>query len=384
MARGMRTLSAAAVALLLIGGLQGHAQQQPQQQQPQQQPQQQQTAPDPATQPPIFRSGINFVRVDVILTDKNGNPVGDLQPGDFDVTEDGKSQKIETFKLVKLDGGRAQSMQEPVREIRTDYDEEAEAGRDDVRLFAIFLDDYHVKKGSSLSVRKQLSTFVQNNLGPSDMIGVMYPLESTAGVRMTRNHSAVMRGLEQFTGRKFDYQPKNQYEETYAHYPTEIVERIRNQVSLSAIKALIVHMGSLKEGRKALVLVSEGYTNIIPPQMRNADATMPGFGNPNYGNAQAGVNDPLEDRANWLASLDMDSDLREVYDTANKNNVAIYAVDPRGLPVFEFDINGGGGIGIQTDSSYLRSTMDTLRLLSENTDGRAIVNRNDLAVGMKQ
>ena len=386
----MRTLSAAAVALLLIVGLQGHAQQQPQQpkpqqqQQPQPQPQQQQTAPDPATQPPIFRSGINFVRVDVILTDKNGNPVGDLQPGDFDVTEDGKPQKIETFKLIKLDGGRAQSMQEPVREIRTDYDEEAEAGRDDVRLFAIFLDDYHVKKGSSLSVRKQLSTFVQNNLGPSDMIGVMYPLESTGAVRMTRNHSAVMRGLEQFTGRKFEYEPKNQYEETYAHYPTEIVERIRNQVSLSAIKALIVHMGSLKEGRKALVLVSEGYTNIIPPQMRNADATMPGFGNPNYGNAQAGVNDPLEDRANWLASLDMDSDLREVYDTANKNNVAIYAVDPRGLPVFEFDINEGGGIGIQTDSSYLRSTMDTLRLLSENTDGRAIVNRNDLAVGMKQ
>src|SRR6185436_16241678 len=116
-------------------------------------------------------------------------------------------------------------------------------------------------------------------------------------------------------------------EETYAHYPAEIVEKVRNQVSLSAIKALIVHMGSLKEGRKALVLVSEGYTNMIPPQMRNADAQMPGVGNPNYGNASAGVNDPLEDRANWLAGLDMDSDLREVFDTANKNNVSIYAVD---------------------------------------------------------
>src|SRR5689334_16837424 len=167
MASRMRTFVAAAVALLFVLGLQGHAQQQQQQQQ-QQQPQQQ-TPPDPATQPPIFRSGINFVRVDVILTDKNGNPVGDLQPSDFDITEDGKPQKIETFKLVKLDGGRAQAMQEPVREIRTDYDEEAEAGRDDVRLFAIFLDDYHVRKGSSLSVRKQLSTFVEQNLGPSDM-----------------------------------------------------------------------------------------------------------------------------------------------------------------------------------------------------------------------
>jgi VWFA-related protein len=393
MASRMRMLPAA--ALLFVLGLQGHAQQpggaqpqqQPQQSKPQQPAQPQPAAPAQpadAAQPPTFRTGINFVRVDVILTDKNGNPISDLQPADFDVTEDGKPQKIETFKLVKLDGGRAQAMQEPVREIRTDYDEENEAARDDVRLFAIFLDDYHVRRGSSLSVRKQLSTFVENNLGPSDMIGVMYPLESTASVRMTRNHSAVMRGLEQFTGRKFDYQPKNQYEETYAHYPTEIVERVRNQVSLSAIKGLIVHMGSLKEGRKALVLVSEGYTNIIPPQMRNADAQMPGLGNPAYGNAQAGVNDPNEDRASWLASLDMDSDLRDVYDMANKNNVAIYAVDPRGLPVFEFDINEGGGIGIQTDSTYLRSTMDTLRLLAENTDGRAIVNRNDLAIGMKQ
>ena len=28
--------------------------------------------------------------------------------------------------------------------------------------------------------------------------------------------------------------------------------------------------------------------------------------------------------------------------------------------------------------------MDTLRVLADQTDGRAIVNRNDLAVGMKQ
>jgi VWFA-related protein len=378
MASRMRTFLSAGIALLLVLGAQGHAQQQ------QPPPPQAQQPPADQPQPPIFRAGINYVRVDVIISDKAGNPIADLQPADFDITEDGKPQKIDTFKLVKLDGGRAESMKEPPREIRTDYDEESEAARDDVRLFAIFLDDYHVKRGSSLSVRKQLATFVENNIGPSDMVGVMYPLESTGSVRMTRNHSAVMRGLQQFLGRKFEYEPKNQYEEIYAHYPTEVVERIRNQVSLSALKALIVHMGSLKEGRKALVLVSEGYTNIIPPQMRNADATRPGYGNPAYGNANAGVNDINEDRAAWSAGLDMESDLREIYDTANKNNVAIYAVDPRGLPVFEFDINEGGGIGIQTDAKYLTSTMDTLRVLAENTDGRAIVNRNDLSAGMKQ
>src|SRR3989441_9462901 len=141
-------------------------------------------------------------------------------------------------------------------------------------------------------------------------------------------------------------------------------------------------MGSLKEGRKGLILVSEGFTNMLPPQMRNRDATMPGSGNPNAFNPMAGVNDPNEDRAAFFASVDLESDLREVYDTANRNNVAIYAVDPRGLPGFEFDINEG--VNIQTDATYLRSTMDTLRTLADNTDGRAIVNRNDLDVGMKQ
>ncbi|OLC49083.1 MAG: hypothetical protein AUH43_08370 [Acidobacteria bacterium 13_1_40CM_65_14] len=340
---------------------------------------------DPAReggQQPVFRTGISFVRVDVIITDKNGNQIADLQAADFDVTEDGKAQKIETFKLVKLDGGRMDAIKEPPRQIRTDYDEESEAARDDVRLFAIFLDDYHVRRGASMAVRNPISKFIDTQLGPSDMIGVMYPLESTASVRMTRNHDAVMRAIQQFQGRKYDYTPRNQFEERYAYYPTEIVEKVRNQVSLSAIKSLIVHMGSLKEGRKGLILVSEGFTNMLPPQMRNRDATMPGSGNPNAFNPMAGVNDPNEDRAAFFASVDLESDLREVYDTANRNNVAIYAVDPRGLPGFEFDINEG--VNIQTDATYLRSTMDTLRTLADNTDGRAIVNRNDLDVGMKQ
>src|SRR5262245_64921278 len=55
----------------------------------QQAPPQQPPPADPA-QPPVFRTGINFVRVDVIISDKTGNPIADLSQADFDVTEDGK------------------------------------------------------------------------------------------------------------------------------------------------------------------------------------------------------------------------------------------------------------------------------------------------------
>jgi VWFA-related protein len=370
-----------AVALAALASLRGDAQQQQPAQSGQQPPQQQQQQP---AAPPTFRTGINYVRVDVIVSDKTGQPVDDLKQTDFEVLEDNKPQAVDSFKLIHLDGGRVESTAQAPKQIRTDYDEEAEAARDDVRLFGIFLDDYHVRKGTSLSVRNPLSRFIETQIGPSDMVGVMYPLETTSSVRFTRNHEAVMKAMTQFVGRKFEYTPRNQFEEQYANYPTETVERIRNQVSLSAIKGLIVHMGTLKEGRKSLIIVSEGFTNALPPQMRNANAQMPGLGNPAAFDPSAGdANDPNEQRYQAFAQFDMESDLRNIYDEANKQNVAIYAVDPRGLAAFEFDINENIG-SFQVDQQYLRTTMDTLRTLAENTDGRAIVNRNDIEAGMKQ
>ena len=57
-----------------------------------------------------------------------------------------------------------------------------------------------------------------------------------------------------------------------------------------------------------------------------------------------------------------------------------YAVDPRGLTPFEFDLStqGQANVSLTKDRAMLESTMDTLRILADETDGRAIVNSNDL------
>jgi VWFA-related protein len=325
---------------------------------------------------PVFRSGINFVRVDVIVSDKDGAAVADLGQDDFEVVEDGKPQTIETFKFIKLD--EIETFTDgPPRPIRTEYDEETEAARDDVRLIAIFLDDYHVRKETSMRVREPLVRFIETEVRPADMVGLMYPLQPLSSIRMTRNHAAIMGGINQFLGRKYDYTPMNYIEERYVRYPTEVVERIRNQVSLSALKALIIRLGSLKEGRKALILVSEGYSNILPPQFRDRIAGVPGSGN--VGSSFGAT----EDQAQFLASADMNQDLRNIYGEANRQNVAIYPVDPRGLAPSEFDVSERP-VDPRTDRQFLNSTLETLRILADETDGRAIVNRNDLAVGMKQ
>jgi VWFA-related protein len=378
----MRFRTAATVGLIAVAlaSTRGDAQQP--QTAPAQQPPPAGDQPTSTQPPPVFRAGINFVRVDIIVTDGSGVPVANLEPSDFEITEEGTPQQIETFKFIQLDGGLVAGAAAPPRPIRGESDEESEAARDDVRLFGVFLDDYHVRDGNSMAARQQIGRFIETQLGPSDMVGLMYPLQPAATVRFTRDHAAVRGSIERFLGRKFDYTPRNDYEQQYSQYPTEIVERVRNQVSLSAIQSLISRMGGLKEGRKALVLVSEGYTNILPPQMRDANSQMPGLGNPAARSPLAGDGDPNETRAQWAAGLDMERDLREVYAAASRQNVAIYPVDPRGLATGEFGIDQN--IGGRSSRDYMNATMDTLRVLASETDGRAIVNRNDLTTAMKQ
>ncbi|AMY11249.1 VWFA-related Acidobacterial domain protein [Luteitalea pratensis] len=353
------------------------------------QPQQGQPPPqDPNAPPaqPTFRTGINFVRVDAIVSDNKGRPVADLKPEDFEVMEDGKPQSIETFKLIRVDGNPPPGEAAP-REINSIYAEESEARRDDVRLFVIFFDDYHVRLGASLAVKDPLVKFIETQVGPLDMIAMMYPLDPLRAVSFTRNKKAVIQQILSWQGRKYQYiPPRNVFEEQYANYPVEVVEKIRNQVSLSALRGLMTRLGGMREGRKTVIVVAEGYTDYVPPQMRgtNAQSGIKGVGTSAM-TADASV-DPVgamaEDRTRFFGDMDIRMLMRDVTTDANRNNVSLYMLDPRGLAGFEFDINEG--VGLTADSSSLRTTQDSLRVMADETDGRAIVNRNDLGGGLAQ
>ena len=359
----------------------------PQGQAPQGQPPQGQ--PDQAgqgqPQTPVFRGGINFVRVDVIVDDRKGQPVIDLSQADFEVLEDGKPVSVEQFSLIKVDGNPRPGAPPP-SEIRTRNDEELIANREDVRVFVFFLDDYHVRRANSVTVRDPLTRFIQNQLRPNDIVAIMYPLTPVTDLSFTRNHNLVLGAINNFVGRKFDYTPVNQFEQNYARYSTDQVERIRNDVVMGALRGLSVRLGSLREGRKSVIFVSEGFTAMLPPQMRRQDASAPA--DPIQTAVAAGQQDSSREiTAEWFGQTDVYSRMREVTDTANRNNTSFYSLDPRGLAPFEYgfdDLPSGPPPSFATDSRALRMTQDTLRSLSEETDGKAIVNRNTLEQGLTQ
>ncbi len=347
--------------------------------------QQQGSAPAPAQTPPpvevpgqdvipTFRSGINFVRVDAIVTDKKGEPVDDLTIEDFQVQEDGKPQTVEQFKLVRVDRS-SRPADEPIREIRDRDDVEREATRDDVRIFVFFFDDYHTRDLNAMSIRRYLQEFVATQLRPADMVAFMYPLSPLDTITFTRNPQRIASTIERFVGRKYKYEPVNVFEQRYSNAPTEQVEMIRNQVVVGALRGLSTYLGGIGDGRKAIIYVGEGLSTSLPPSMRNQNAQ---FADP----LTARQDSPIEDTAAFFNYTDVLQRLRDITDAANRTNTSFYTVDPRGLAVSEFQIDEIASF--DQDRRILQQTQDILRTLAEQTDGRAIVGRNDIAKGLAQ
>jgi VWFA-related protein len=247
----------------LVAALSASAPAQQPQQPPPPPPAGQPPAQPPAGQrPPVIRSGINFVSVDVIVTDrKSGEVVLDMKQEEFEVREDKKPQKVDTFDVVKIDA--LVGATNP-KEIRSAYDEESEARQPNVRLFILLLDDYHVRRGNDMAVRRPLIEFVTTQLAPQDMVAVMYPMTPVTALTFTRNRDSMIAAINKFEGRKGLYEPRNEFEERYAYYPVATVEKIRNDVTMGALKGAAVRLGGMRDGRKSIIFVSEGFTSTVP------------------------------------------------------------------------------------------------------------------------
>src|SRR5262245_3016926 len=127
------------------------------------------------------------VRIDAIVVDARGNPITDLKATDFEVQEDGRPvtlDDVRTVRIVNEPAGAADAAV-PVSSAET---EEQEARQPSTRLVAIYLDEYHIGPGDNTErARQALTTFIDRQIGPRDLIVVMKPLESIFTIRMTHD-----------------------------------------------------------------------------------------------------------------------------------------------------------------------------------------------------
>src|SRR5262249_38105740 len=90
---------------------------------------------------------------------------------------------------------------------------------------------------------------------------------------------------------------------------------------------------------------------------------------------------------NHQSATDIIEETRETIAAATRSNVAIYGIDPRGLTdlgdesieVGAFPDDTSLGVGTSSLQNELRTAQDSLRTLSDETGGFAVVNRNDFS-----
>jgi VWFA-related protein len=175
----------------------------------------------------------------------------------------------------------------------------------------------------------------------------------------------------------------------------EMIARRREKLTLDALDDLMVHLNGLRDERKAVVVVTEGWMLYRPNenlQKVNPDvgpAKPEVFRPPVRPPSEQGVlNQPTliecEADRNALALVDHDQRLREITDDANRTNVTFYPVYARGLSVFDAPIGPDQPPSPIVDTANLRTRQDSMRALAVDTDGEAIINTNNIEGGLKR
>jgi len=377
-------------------------------------------AQQPAQPPqPTFRTEANYVRVDVYPT-RNGAPVIDLTAADFEVLENNAPQKIEQFEHVMI---RAAGPQETRVEPNTVAQARSMAENPRARLFVLFLDTYHVDVGDSARVQKPLTEALDTMIGAEDLVAVMTPEMSATDITFARKTTTIAGMLSRYWywGERNRMSPPDPDDEQYGYcYPNapagskctdqngvaaEMIDRRHEKRALDALHDLVVYLRGVREERKAIVAISNGWLLYQPNQLLMRPLNCEGLptgttigidprsGKPTSKDPSTAVAPRSKcqiDRMN-LAQIDDERDFRNLLDEANAANASFYPVDPRGLTAFDTPIVRGDVPGppppptpLAVDHAMLTARLTSLRTLAENTDGVAIVDTNDLSRGFRR
>src|SRR5687768_4633308 len=354
------------------------------------------TAQQPAQ--PTFRAGANYVRVDMYAT-QDGQAVNDIKLEEIEVLEDGVPQKVEDFEHVLVRPASAtQAGREPdgVRASR-------EAAADPrARVFVIFLDTYHTRLEGSASIRQPLVRFLDRVLGPDDLVALMTPEMGASDIALGRKTAVISSILtDEWWGRRARVADEDPKETLYKMCAARMgvsaeamIARRREKLTLDALEDLLTHLSGLRDERKAVVTVTEGWMlfgenpKLAAPNPQVGPARPPIFQPPVPTPADAGTfggrgaEIECEADRNALAMVNHEEKLRHIGEEANRSNVTFYPVHPRGLVVFDSSIEEN--VSLQQDAANLRTRQNSMRALAIDTDGEALINTNNIEGGLKR
>jgi VWFA-related protein len=352
-----------------------------------------QGAAPPAQEKPTFKVQVDLVTSDIIVRDEKGNFIPDLKEEEFEIYEDGVRQDVSS--MVVVTGGRVTNVLAPPpppppegiilppSRPRTDV-----SGR----IFLFFVDDLHLQFHNTGRVRELFKKISKELVHDGDMFGIVSSGPSSIAIDMTYDKSRLDEAIKKIAGNEL--KPTDIINgASGAEGPSEV--RYRAHVAFSTVNDLLNNLNSVHNRRKALIYVSDGYDfnpfqdarlGLMDPNSPFAQNEFARSQNQSLSGEENSGNrgDPFtqqQKQSETFADSDLARELGELTRQANRSNVTMYTIDPRGLV-------GMGDIDEQVDpqqwAEYVRKTQDSLRVIAEETGGIAVVNQNDFSKALKR
>ncbi len=339
----------------------------------------QQPAAKKADEDDVVRITTNLVQLDAVVTDSKGRVVTDLGPDEFDILEDGKSQKITNLSYVSLESSEVTRSQPasprdktapPLPPVRLRPDQVR-------RTIALVVDDLGLSFESTYFVRETLKKFIDQQMQTNDLVAI---IRTSGGIGALQQFTSDKRQLYAAV-EKVKWTPYGRggisafapiAADPLADRRTDdlTVERTRGDdadqfredlFAVGTLGALNYVVRGLRDlpGRKAVLLISDGL------KIFNSDPS----------------------RSSRILSR-----LRSLTDLANRASVVIYTIDARGLTIPGLTASDNT-LGMNADeveqslndrSNSFFESQQGLVYLAQQTGGISIRNSNDLNKGIKR
>src|ERR1019366_791369 len=314
-----------------------------------------------------FEVNSQLVVVNVAAKDKNGAPLDGLKASDFTITEDAKAQPIKVFEFQRLEEAamvvpEAAVAAVPVKAANAIAPAKSgEVKYKDRRLLVMFFDQAGMPVADQIRAEQAALKFVKSQITPSDMVAVMTYATSLNVVQdFTADRDVLTKAIRGLTtsdtGTANGSTSDDSEADSGAAYTQDDSEFniFNTDRQLAALESAVKMLGSLSE-KKALVYFASGMTR---------------------------------------TGIDNQAQLRATINAAIRNNVTFYPVDARGLvataPLGDATQGSPGGQGMYSGSSQrtaqsnFQSQQETLHTLAADTGGKALLDNNDLSLGMVQ
>ena len=335
---------------------------------------------------------VQVINVDVVVTDRKGNPIAGLKKSDFEVLENGVLQNLTNFYEVRESQGRTVTITPAQDASQPPVIEETETPPPNLqRRVIFFVDNLSLSPFNRNRVFKAMKEFAQDVLRPGDQAMIAtWNRSMIVRLPFTPDARLIQDTLDQISGesglgiasmserrstesRIREADTRGEAVAIARSYAQSIDHDLRQ--TIVGINALMSTLAGI-EGKKILVVTSEGFYMQPGAEMYHFIDYIA-----RTKAEWSGVGGTMIDALSFNAT----SLIQSVANTANAHDITLYAIHAAGLSgISGTSADQSEPVSLEVEMAALNNSTDSLQLMAEMTGGVATVGTNNFAGGFDQ